>query len=81
MAAAIGLENLFALDQQLVVEASVVIPHSASNRVNKNVQFGVGVRYQKPLNNAVIVRFDAMYGNFGGGKTSTGIRLELRRKF
>ncbi len=78
---AIGLENLFALDQQLVVEAAVVIPHSASNRVNKKVQFGVGVRYQKPLSNAVIARFDAMYGNFGGGKTSAGIRMELRRKF
>jgi len=78
---AIGIENLFALDQQLVLEVSAVVPHSATNRANKNVQFGAGVRYQRPLNNAVIFRFDAMYGNFGGGVNSSGIRMELRRKF
>ncbi len=78
---AIGLQNLFNLDKQLVVELAAVIPHSDKAGVAQEVQVGAGVRYQKPLSKSVILRMDAMYGDFGNNPSSTGARVELRRKF
>jgi len=79
---AIGVEYLFSLNQQLVVELGTVIDSdSASNssNVDKN-QFGLGIRYQKPFNNRWIVRVD---GNtiVEDDATRSGISLEVKRKF
>ncbi|MCI5044025.1 MAG: hypothetical protein MRY72_04950 [Aquisalinus sp.] len=79
---AIGVQNLFSLEQQLVMEVSAVVPHGDKQGPAKDVQLGAGIRYQRPLTNAVIFRADAMYGHFGDDRDpSTGIRFELRRKF
>ena len=79
---AIGFQNLFSLEQQLVMEVSAVVPHGDEEGPAKDVQLGAGIRYQRPLTNAVIFRADATYGHFGDDiDPSTGIRFELRRKF
>ncbi|WP_306251601.1 hypothetical protein [Parvularcula sp. IMCC14364] len=79
---AIGIQNLFSLEQQLVMEVSAVVPHGNKEGPAKDVQLGAGIRYQRPLSNSVIFRADAMYGHFGDDNdSSTGIRFELRRKF
>jgi nitrate/TMAO reductase-like tetraheme cytochrome c subunit len=75
---AVGVENLFALDRQLIVEAAVV---RALEDTTVN-QYGLGVRYQQPIGKTPwIVRADAMYGWQDPGENLTGIRFELRRKF
>ncbi len=75
---AIGLENLFKLDQQLVVEVARYQPRS-NNPLG--AQTGLGLRYQRPITNTWIVRADAMKGWLTGQKDIYGVRLELRRKF
>jgi hypothetical protein len=78
---AIGLENLFGLDKQLVAEIAFAVPHGERSGIQET-QVGVGMRFQKPLSNTVILRMDAMYGHFGDGNaSSSGVRIELRRKF
>ena len=44
-------------------------------------QVGIGVRYQRPLNHALIFRADAMFGHRSGEDNVSGLRLELRYKF
>ena len=77
---AIGIENIFNLDQQLVAELAFVVPHGGKEGV-QDPQIAAGVRYQRPLSKAVLVRLDAMYGDFGDDTPSSGFRVELRRKF
>jgi len=77
---AIGIQNLFSLEQQIVGEIAAVIPHSNDSPVQK-AQLAAGVRYQRPLNNHTIFRMDGMYGLFGESQDSLGLRMELRRKF
>ena len=74
---ALGLEYLFELDRQIVVEAAVV------ERMNDNPlgrQYALGARYQHPINNRWIVRLDAMHGWRQGLDDVFGARLEIRRK-
>lgn len=78
---AIGVQNLFTLNQQLVAEVALVVPHGDKEGRAQDTQLGVGVRYQRPLNNHLIFRADAMYGDFGDDRPSTGMRAELRWKF
>jgi len=75
---ALGLEYLFDLAHQIVVEGSVV------QRMNGNSagsQYGIGVRYQQPISPDLIIRFDAMKGWLQGQKDVYGVRAELRLKF
>lgn len=75
---ALGVEYLFKLDRQIVLEAAVV------ERMGDSVQgsqYALGARYQHPISNAWIVRLDVMHGWRHGLKDLSGARLELRRKF
>lgn len=83
---AAGLNNLFGLDQQLVLEVSA---RSSIGDIGDVVgeQFAVGARWQKPISHRWIVRADAIYGILDdiGGVTETddifGVRVEFRWKF
>jgi len=80
---ALGL-NLLPNDfsQQLVVEAALLgVMGDDPNRNSVGDQYGVGVRYQLPLTNALIFRTDAMYGFRRGDEDINGFRMELRHKF
>ncbi len=74
---AVGLEYLFDLESQIVIEGAVV------ERMNDNPlghQFALGARYQHKINHAWIVRLDAMHGWREGLDNVYGARLEIRRK-
>lgn len=75
---ALGVEYLFNLDRQIVVEGAVV--GRRGNNVLGN-QYALGARYQHPISNAWIVRLDAMRGWREGLKDVYGARVEIRRKF
>lgn len=76
--AAVGLEKLWGISQQLVVEGAIVRRMSSSTAGD---QYALGVRFQRPLNNAWIFRADAMHGWRQGLNDVFGVRVELRRKF
>jgi hypothetical protein len=76
--AAVGLEKLWGISQQVVVEAAVVQRMDSSTLGD---QYALGVRFQRPLNNAWIFRADAMHGWRQGQDDVYGVRVELRRKF
>ena len=79
---ALGIEYLFNLDQQIVVEAaSVQIMGNGANRVAVDDQYALGLRFQRPITSAWIVRTDLMYGIRDSDNDIAGIRLEFRRKF
>jgi hypothetical protein len=80
---AIGVMYLFALDQQLVVEAAAVqaLGGNDADRNARGDQYALGVRYQLPISPTWIVRADAMYGWLENVDNIAGARLELRRKF
>jgi hypothetical protein len=74
---ALGLEYLFSLDRQIVIEGAVV------ERMSDSVlgsQYALGARYQHKISNAWIVRLDAMHGWRQGLEDVYGARLEIRRK-
>lgn len=79
---AIGLEYLFDLGRQVVVEAAALDTHGA--RVGAPVQgpqAAFSVRAQQPLSDRWILRADAVYGVRDELDDIAGIRVELRRKF
>ncbi|MGH6719328.1 MAG: hypothetical protein ACREER_08410 [Alphaproteobacteria bacterium] len=81
---AIGLEYLFALDQQVVVEFAtnqVMGSRGEPGRPAFDDEYAVGLRYQIPITKAWIVRADAIYGWRDGIADIRGARLEIRRKF
>ena len=79
---ALGVEYLFNLDQQIVLEAALVKRRDLNaNTIALGDEIGVGARYQLPLNNAWILRADAMYAWRDNDRNLAGVRLELRRKF
>ena len=73
---ALGLEYLFHLDRQIVVEGARV-----EGRKGQPSEYAFGARYQHPISNAWIVRLDAMKGWREGQKNVYGARVEVRRKF
>jgi hypothetical protein len=75
---AAGMEYLFNLDRQIVVEGTVV-ERMRSNPMG--AQYALGASFQQPINNAWIVRIDGMRGWLQRQKDIFGVRLELRRKF
>jgi hypothetical protein len=75
---ALGVEYLFELQRQIVFEGAAV------ERMRNNpmgAQYAFGASYQQPINNAWIVRVDAMRGWLERAPDIYGVRLELRRKF
>jgi len=75
---AVGVEYLFGLNRQIVFEGALV------ERMHDNeaagTQYALGARYQYKLNNAWILRLDAMHGWREGQENVYGARLEIRRK-
>jgi hypothetical protein len=79
---ALGLEYLFKLDQQLVLEAATVqVMDHQDNRIANGPEYGFGLRYQIPLSHCWILRADAMYGIRNSDNNVAGARLEFRYKF
>lgn len=69
-------------DQQLILELAAL--QTMGDDAGRNAvadQYGAGVRYQIPLNNAWILRADGMYGVLREVPDVHGARLELRHKF
>jgi hypothetical protein len=77
---AAGIEYLFDLTRQIVVEGAVVQTMDDVAGTSGN-EYAVGVRYQHKIKNAWIVRADAMHGWRQGLDDVYGVRLEIRRKF
>jgi hypothetical protein len=79
---ALGIEFLFGLDQQLVLEGAIVqVDDDKPDRTALGNQYGLGFRYQIPVNNAMILRVDGMYGWREDEEDLSGIRFEFRWKF
>ena len=78
---ALGLQYLFDLDQQIVFELAGVQRLSGGVTEALGDEYALGLRWQKPVTNAWIVRADAMHGWLPDRENLYGIRLELRRKF
>lgn len=84
---AVGWENLFALNQQLVIELAIVIDNDSDDSFAGNGvpgdQIGFGVRYQKPITKSWIFRADAMVVSRDGPLADdlSGVRAEIRKKF
>ena len=81
---AIGMQYLFNLDKQVVVEMATVQIMGDKNelgRAAESDQYGFGLRYQQPISDRLIVRADAMYGALDEADDVSGVRLELRVKF
>jgi hypothetical protein len=80
--AALGVEYLFDLHQQIVFEIAALSAYgNAAERTAAGNQYGAGIRYQLPLNNAWIFRADAIGAVRDNEQNLLGFRLELRRKF
>lgn len=75
---AVGVEYLFDLHRQIIVEGAVV---EAMRDNVQGRQYAIGARYQHPISNVWIVRLDAMHGWREGQKNIYGARIEFRRKF
>ena len=78
---AIGLQYLFNLDQQLVFEIATVKPRDKNRAGAVLEQSAFSARYQKPLQQDLIFRMDAMYAERSGASDLSGVRAELRLKF
>ncbi len=82
--AALGVQYLFSLDQQIIVEvatAQIIGDANEIGRAARDDQYGFQIRYQRPFAKGWIVRADAMYGALKGLDDLAGVRLEFRRKF
>lgn len=69
------------LDRQLLLELSWLTPHGSKNALVPDDQFATGARYQFPISNWSLLRFDAMYGWRRGLQDVYGTRMEYRWKF
>lgn len=69
------------LDRQLLLEMSYLTPHGSKNANVPDDQYAVGARYQFPISNATLLRFDTMYGWRQGLQDVYGTRMEYRWKF
>lgn len=79
---ALGVQYLFGLDRQIVVEIAGVKPHGErALAAVQSRQIGAGVRYQRPLTLAWLMRVDAVWGDAGSAQDFSGARIEFRRKF
>ena len=80
---AIGIQNLFALDRQIVVELAGVKLMDKDAPLGQAVgdQLALGVRYQRPLGRAWLFRADAIKGWLEDDENFDGFRFAIRRKF
>lgn len=69
------------LEKQLLLEASYLTPHGNRNAAVKGDQYALGMRFQIPLSNSTLWRFDTMYGWRRGLEDVYGTRMEYRWKF
>lgn len=83
--AALGLQYLFKLDQQLVGELAFTDQHRDDDNAlptdERRRQTALSVRYQRPLSKQWILRADAIKGWRRNAEDFDGIRIELRLKF
>ncbi len=81
--AAIGIDLLAPnFTHQLILEAAVL--QAFGDPAFRNApgdQYGIGARYQVPISNAHLLRFDVMHGWFENTDDATGARAEFRWKF
>lgn len=77
---ALGVEYLFNLDQQVVLEVAVV-DDIGGESVAVGDELGLGFRYQLPLTNAVILRSDLIAAFRQDTEDLFGARVEIRWKF
>ena len=77
---AMGLEYLFNLDQQIVLETAWVHDMANDNKI-KGDEFGLSARWQKPITFAWILRADVMHAWREHDDNLFGARFEVRRKF
>jgi hypothetical protein len=69
-------------DRQLILEAAVLQAFDdPAARIASGDQYAAGVRYQRRLNHALILRADAMHGWLEDSEDIDGVRVELRHKF
>jgi hypothetical protein len=69
-------------DRQLIVEAAVLQAFDdPASRIAPGDEYAVGVRYQRRLNHALLLRADAMHGWIENSDDVDGARIELRHKF
>lgn len=81
---AVGIQHLFDLDQQVVLElATVRNLEDFSDSFEEVVgnQYALSARYQLPLSNAWLIRADAIYALRESQDDAAGVRTELRFKF
>ena len=81
---AVGVQHLFDLDQQIILElAAVRNLEDVSSSFEEVVgnQYAVSARYQLPLSNAWLFRSDAIYSIQESKEDLAGVRTELRFKF
>ena len=75
---ALGVEYLFGLDQQIVIEAATVQIRGDNTKRNiKGDQYALGIRYQKPLDKSWIFRADAMVGFLDNSKLAGNADKDL----
>lgn len=68
------------LDRQLLLEFSYLTPHG-DRAFAPGDQYAVGARYQFPISNATLLRFDVMHGWRDNQENVYGTRMEYRWKF
>lgn len=80
---AFGVDLLGAdFDRQFIIEAAVLQAYDDPvGRVAPGDQYALGVRWQRRLNNSLILRADAMHGWLENAADIDGARVELRHKF
>jgi hypothetical protein len=76
---AVGVEYLFGLDRQIVIETATVQRRGDSKLPGS--EHSVSLRYQHPFTPRWILRMDAMKGFLQGQNDIFGARVELRCKF
>ncbi len=69
------------LNRQWLLELSYLTPHGDANAQVPDDQLATGTRYQFPISNWSLMRFDAMYGWRSGLEDVYGTRMEYRWKF
>ena len=81
--AAFGLDLLAPeFTHQLILEAAVLqVFGDPAVRNAPGDQYGIGARYQVPISNATLLRFDVMHGLLDDAPDVTGARAEFRWKF
>ena len=69
-------------DYQFIVELATVQTFGRQGgRKSIDDQYGIGARYQLPLNQAWLLRLDAIYGLLENDDNLSGVRAEMRYKF